>query len=326
MLGLVRGTTHAGLAAVVTAAVVASGCSVGGGTRHRAALVAAPRATTGVDPTTVAPTTAGPETTTAAPAETTTAAPPPGLARGDEGPAVLALEQRLDALHYEVGAVDGTFDLDTEYGVTAFQKVTGMDRSGRATDDVVAALATATPPQPMVPNGGGGRVEIDLQRQVLFLYEAGSLSKVLTISSGSGERFCSEGWCRRAITPQGAFAVYSQHQGWETSPLGRLYNAQYFNEGIAIHGSPSVPADPASHGCIRIPMDAAEWFPSHVSVGTPVYVVGDEGVPAPYVPPPPAPPSPDQGAQAPIPAPVDPATDLPADSPPPIVYTPPAAH
>ena len=43
---------------------------------------------------------------------------------------------------------------------------------------------------------------------------------------------------------------------------------------MAIHGAHSVPAGPASHGCVRIPMNAAEWFPSKVGVGTAVYVLG----------------------------------------------------
>jgi lipoprotein-anchoring transpeptidase ErfK/SrfK len=63
-------------------------------------------------------------------------------------------------------------------------------------------------------------------------------------------------------------------RGWETSPLGRLYNSQYFVGGYAIHGSLSVPNYPASHGCVRLTMAAAEWFPEHVGIGTPVYVQG----------------------------------------------------
>jgi hypothetical protein len=61
--------------------------------------------------------------------------------------------------------------------------------------------------------------------------------------------------------------------------LGSLYNPVYFNGGIAVHGSRSVPGQPASHGCIRIPMGAAEWFPSAVHIGMPVHVVGVEGQP-----------------------------------------------
>lgn len=206
----------------------------------------------------------------------TTNPPPPGLSVGSQGPAVLTLEQKLDALHYYVGTVDDRFDGDTANAVVAFQKVTGMDRTGRATDDVVAAINTAKSPPPLVPAGGAHRVEVDLDRQVLFLYEGGNLDTILTVSTGSNQRFCSEGWCRYAVTPPGSFTIYQKDSGWETGPLGSLYNAQYFNGGIAIHGEPAVPAYPASHGCVRIPMNAAEWMPDHLSLGTPVYVVSSD--------------------------------------------------
>ncbi len=61
--------------------------------------------------------------------------------------------------------------------------------------------------------------------------------------------------------------------GWRKSELGRLYNPLYFTGGIAIHGYPSVPTRPASHGCVRIPMSASHWFPQMVPDGTPVHVV-----------------------------------------------------
>jgi peptidoglycan hydrolase-like protein with peptidoglycan-binding domain len=192
---------------------------------------------------------------------------------------VLAIEQRLDALLYDVAKVDDVYDQNTAYAVMAFQKVHGLERTGRATDDVLAALATAKTPPPLVPNGGENRVEIDIPRQVLFLYKANTLQKILTISSGNNKRFCSEGWCRRAVTPGGSYGFYRQGRGWETGPLGSLYNPVYFNGGIAVHGSRSVPAYPASHGCIRIPMSSAEWFPSQVHLGMPVHVYGVEGQP-----------------------------------------------
>jgi hypothetical protein len=116
----------------------------------------------------------------------------------------------------------------------------------------------------------------------MFIYSGSVLSTILGVSTGSNERFCSEGWCRKAVTPTGSFTVYQKDFGWETGPLGSLYNAQYFNGGIAVHGAYSVPGYPASHGCVRIPMSAAEWFPDRVIVGTPVYVVsGDDPHPRP---------------------------------------------
>jgi peptidoglycan hydrolase-like protein with peptidoglycan-binding domain len=204
-----------------------------------------------------------------APAPRPAAAPAPAPPAG--GP--LELEQHLAHLHYDVGAIDGTVDAVTNSAVMAFQKVHGMERTGEVTPELISAvLATKDTPPPLVPGGGVNRVEVDLARQVLFLYEGDTLSRILPVSSGNGERFCEGGRCRNAITPTGDFNVYRQGQGWEEGPLGSLYNPQYFKGGVAIHGARSVPAEPASHGCVRIPMSAAEWFPSHVSIGTPVFV------------------------------------------------------
>ncbi len=280
------------LAAVL--GLVAAGCSDNGTSemeRTAASIVAAVSATT-LPTTTVPP---APTTTVARPAVTappiTTApaaagavvtapsTPPPGLATGARGAEVAALEKRLETLLYDVGKVDDVYDQNTAYGVMAFQKVHGMARTGRATDDVIAALATAAQPPALVPNGGENRVEVDIPRQVLFLYKSNTLQKIVTISSGNNQRFCSEGWCRRAVTPGGSYGFYRQGRGWETGPLGSLYNPIYFNGGIAVHGSRSVPAQPASHGCIRIPMSVAEWFPSAVHIGMPVHVVGVDGQP-----------------------------------------------
>ena len=309
------------VALAVLVGLVAAGCSDNGPSemeRTAASIVAAVAANTAPTTTIERPATTTPATpattpaTTAATTRATTAGaaapttPPPGLGTGARGPDVAALEKRLEALLYDVGKVDDLYDQNTAYGVMAFQKVHGMARTGRATDDVIAAVATATQPPPLVPNGGENRVEIDIPRQVLFLYKANTLQKIVTISSGNNQRFCSEGWCRRAVTPGGSYGFYRQGRGWETGPLGSLYNPIYFNGGIAVHGSRSVPAQPASHGCIRIPMGVAEWFPGAVHIGMPVHVVGVAGQPptpaapattpvtqpeAPIITPPPAPPT-----------------------------------
>jgi hypothetical protein len=46
-----------------------------------------------------------------------------------------------------------------------------------------------------------------------------------------------------------------------------LYYPNYIYGGVAIHGNPSVPAHPASHGCIRIPMFAAREFSEIATIG-----------------------------------------------------------
>ncbi|HUQ40123.1 MAG TPA: L,D-transpeptidase family protein [Acidimicrobiales bacterium] len=238
-----------------------------------------PVAFTATTSTTVAPTT----TTTTAPTTTTTIKPiPPGLGQGSRGPDVQTLEQRLTDLRYDAGKVDGVFDSTTQHAVMAFQKVQGLSRTGRATADVVNLMNTVGPPGPMLPSGGANRIEVDLKRQVLLLYRDGNLNKVLSVSTGSGKRYCVDGECARAVTPGGSFRVTRRIPGWRTSRLGKLYNPLYFNGGIAIHGAPSVPGYPASHGCVRIPMSAAAWFPGMVPNGTPVYVIGGPRAPVPF--------------------------------------------
>jgi lipoprotein-anchoring transpeptidase ErfK/SrfK len=187
------------------------------------------------------------------------AAPPPAT------PPLLPIEKKLAELHYDVGPVDGNVDEQTISAILAFQKVYGLERTGGLTDPVTTQiLATKDNPPALVPGDTSpNKVEIDLRRQVLFLYENGSLSKILPVSSGTA----------KTPTPTGDYKVYRYDSGWHTSPLGQLYNAEYFVGGYAIHGAKSVPAEPASHGCVRIPMTAAEWFPQHVTNGTPVHVL-----------------------------------------------------
>ena len=227
-------------------------------------------------------TTAATSTTSSSTTSTTAKPIAPGLGKGAKGPEVLALEERLASMHYDTGKVDGTFDATTAFAVMAFQKVQGLARTGRATKDVTDALTTAAAPAPMLPGGGATRVEVDLKRQVLFLYKDGALLRILPVSTGSGKKYCVDGQCAVAVTPGGSFRVGRKILGIRVSRLGQLYNPLYFNGGIAIHGAPSVPGYPASHGCVRIPMSASRWFYDTVSSGTPVYVLGGKTAPVPF--------------------------------------------
>jgi hypothetical protein len=164
----------------------------------------------------------------------------------------------------------------------AFQKVHGLPRTGRATDDVLKLIGTVGAPGPLLASGGATRVEVDLPRQILQLWKGGSLYKVVDVSTGSGKRYCVDGDCATAVTPGGSFKVFFRRTGVRVSRLGKLYNPLYFNGGIAIHGAPSVPAYPASHGCVRIPMYVSTWFPAQVPNGTPVYVIGGAKAAVPF--------------------------------------------
>ena len=191
---------------------------------------------------------------------------------------MLALEQRLDGLRYDVGPVDGKFDWQTWQGVVAFQKVNGLKRTGNATPEVQVLIANSPEPGSLLPHGGSDRIEIDIGRQVMMIFRQNALWKVVAVSSGSGRKYCETSQltqkqnCGEATTPRGNFKIQRRIPGWHESDLGKLYNPLYFNGGFAIHGALSVPARPASHGCVRIPMGVAEWFPDEIRNGTPVYI------------------------------------------------------
>jgi hypothetical protein len=179
--------------------------------------------------------------------------------------------RRLNELGYWVDLNATELDASLRHALTAFQKIEGGPRTGVLSRSELERLRKASPP-PMLESGEP-HIEIDLFRQVLFLQsEAESPHKILPISTGSGELFTEGGVTRRAITPTGRFKITRKIEGWRKSPLGLLYYPNYFYDGIAIHGNPSVPASPASHGCVRIPMFAAKEFSQKAPVGLPVIV------------------------------------------------------
>jgi len=95
--------------------------------------------------------------------------------------------------------------------------------------------------------------------------------RVLPVSTGTDKPFVYDGQTSIAYTPRGRFLVYEKGVGWEDNSLG-MYYANFISGGIAIHGSYSVPAEPASHGCIRIPLFAARELSKRMSVGTIVLI------------------------------------------------------
>jgi lipoprotein-anchoring transpeptidase ErfK/SrfK len=211
------------------------------------------------------------------PAATPAPAAPAVLAPGMSGPAVLQLQQRLAALKYYPGPTDGQFGPDTEEAVWAFQETQGLPTSGTVGPQMQAALADPQSPAVLVPNGGATRVEVNLADEVLVLYQGGQVALVSHVSSGGGYYFCSPGGgCSYAVTPTGNFQTTTFMPGWVTVPLGEMYNPVFFiGTAFAIHGDTYVPLQPVSHGCVRIPMDIAQFFYTLVPTpGTPVYIRG----------------------------------------------------
>ena len=184
---------------------------------------------------------------------------------GSSGPAVDALKSALRAQHYWVDS-GSTYTAATKDAVMAFQKLNGLDRDGIAGPRTLSAIKH--PRRPKLGSGEANRVVIDLSDQTLFLIKNNKISKIVNTSTGNPNLSDGKG----IATPKGSFRVYTKHPGIDPGPLGNLYWSSYFNGGVAVHGSPSVPGYPASHGCARVPMWLDEQLYGKMPVGMQVKV------------------------------------------------------
>lgn len=206
------------------------------------------------------------------------------LKSGITGEDVNAVEQRLSDLKFSPGPVDGKFDAKTGQAVLSFQKQTGLPRTSRVDAATATRMNSAGFGPPMVPDGNPDRVEVDISRQILQIWRGGQLFRVLGVSTGTGKRYCDttdtgKRVCGVATTPTGRFSFERRIPNKRKSELGVLYDPMYFKGGYAVHGSPSVPATPASHGCVRIPMWESKFFFNEVPLGTQMILIKD-GAPA----------------------------------------------
>jgi len=164
-------------------------------------------------------------------------------------------EGKLNELGYWTGTVDGIFDTASRSALIAFQKWEGRPITGTLTADELEAIRNGKAPQ--ARDLGYEHVEVDINRQILMLVDDNDRVRVLPVSTGNDKPFIEQGENSIAYTPRGRFVVYNKTFGWEDGQVGTVYYANYISGGVAIHGYLSVPTQPASHGCIRIPMFAA---------------------------------------------------------------------
>jgi len=222
-------------------------------------VVRTPDATT--TSTTVTVTTQPATTATTEPSTTTTTLVP-ALEPGSTDPRVVGLQERLLELGFWLPAVDGEYTSDTTHAVAAFQKANGLTPDGVAGPLTMAALDVADRLSAHSITESG--LEVDLTRQLLLVVIEGRMQWVFDTSTG----------LRPGTTPLGDFTVLRQVDGYDRGPLGVLYRPKYFVGGVAVHGYPSVPPHPASHGCVRVTNAAMDWLWANdaMPIGSPVTV------------------------------------------------------
>ena len=211
------------------------------------------------------------------------------LKEGVEGDDVRNLQTRLAELKFAPGPIDGIFGRSTVQAVWAFEKlvmkVPRTKATGVVTPQMWEVMRNEVRITPRRQADTPRHAEVYLPEQVIVTFLGGQPTLVSHMSSGDGKPWCEEvvidpgeegndspeqiaaglplkvGICGDSVTPAGIFTFYKRSSGTRETKLGTLYNPVYFNQGIAVHGAILVPLEPASHGCIRIPMSVAQIFP-----------------------------------------------------------------
>ena len=188
---------------------------------------------------------------------------PAGVPRGNAPADPAGVQQRLVALHYlPADAVTARWDYRTSQAVMAFQAWQGIDRDGGVGPQTLAELETASTPKPAA-TGTGKRIEVYRSKGVTLLVDGQHVRLAVHSSSGAA------GY----ETPVGNYSVFrKERNSWSYPYQVWLPYASYFNGGIAFHGSADVPAHPASHGCVRLPVPEATVVYEFAAIGTPVTV------------------------------------------------------
>ena len=178
------------------------------------------------------------------------------------------VQTKLAQLGYlPTDAVTGAFDYRTQQAVIAFQAWTGLTRDGVVGPLTLLKLQAAGRPAPLAKTAGR-HVEIYRSRGVVLLVEAGKVVRAIHTSTGIGGNSPDLG------TPPGSFKIYRKEpRSWSVPYKSWLPYAAYWVGGWALHGYADVPAQPASHGCARLPMPEAKIVYDFVSIGTPVRVI-----------------------------------------------------
>jgi lipoprotein-anchoring transpeptidase ErfK/SrfK len=173
-----------------------------------------------------------------------------------------ALQRRLVQLRYlSANAVNGRLDYRTSQALLAFQAWEGLPRTGLATLATRRRATTARIPVPRV-RSRSRRIEVNRFKGVALLIEGGRVRRAVHVSTGAGGR-----------TPRGTFGIArKERMSWSNPFSVWLPYASYFSGGYAFHEYPSVPAYPASHGCIRIGYPEARGFYEFAAYGTVVSI------------------------------------------------------
>jgi len=167
----------------------------------------------------------------------------PNASFGSTGLFVQLIQQRLAALHFYIPQT-GVFDSGTGWALDAYHRILHWGTYQTLDGRTVSYLLDGFGKFPIRFPENGRHAEGNLSLQLLALADGSHVVAIYPISSG------------KPSTPTilGNFRVYSKVPGY--LPDG-MYFSNFFISGYAIHGYNPAPDYPASHGCMRVPIQDA---------------------------------------------------------------------
>jgi hypothetical protein len=158
---------------------------------------------------------------------------------------------------------------------SAYAEVVGPAAAAVEPAAAVAESASLRPGefvwQPERSPAGEVEIVVSIPLQRAYVYRAGALIGVTTVSTGKpGHR-----------TPTGKFDILQKHARhfssiYNNAPMPFMQRLTW--GGIALHAG-QIPGHPASHGCVRLPLEFARNLFAVTSVGASVHII--EQSPAP---------------------------------------------
>jgi hypothetical protein len=177
---------------------------------------------------------------------------------GSSGPFVELVQHQLQKLHFYIPQT-GVYDSGTGWAIDAYHRLLGWGTSQNLDSAIVNALLDGKGSFKVHDPGDGRHAEGNLSDQLLALINGSHVYWIFPISSG------------KPSTPTilGHFHIYYRVPGY--LPDG-MYYSDFFIGGYAIHGYDPAPDYPASHGCMRLPIQDAipafDWLAMGDTVDT----------------------------------------------------------
>ncbi|HSM16867.1 MAG TPA: cell wall-binding repeat-containing protein, partial [Gemmatimonadales bacterium] len=221
------------------------------------------------------------------------------ISPGDSGPAVEYLQRVLTHARLYRGPIDGYYPNDPwelpgtmTSAVYAFHKLhespagdawTSTDHVGTTwTVQDWQRLVDFRSEAPISRPGEPDRFEVDVHHEVMWMILDGEVAGIFHVSVGGEFWYIWDGSWELAHTPRGDLSVLSyslvryreqgwMHRAWWYDP-GNL--TEYSHRWLSMHGYYTVPPYPASHGCVRVVYDDADWIYARIGqgVGLPFHI------------------------------------------------------